>query len=173
MGVISRPAALTEEHEVSGFDCGNEALNDWLIKRALKNQGSGASRTFVICRDGQVIGYHALASGSVERIIAPKSITRNMPESIPFMVLGRLAVDVTAQGERLGAALLKDALLRTLAVSKNVGVRAVLVHAISVEAKRFYLGYGFQESPIDPMTLLLPIRRMKKGVGMKKGLGDT
>ena len=77
------------------------------------------------------------------------------------MVLGRLAVDVTAQGQKLGAALLKDALLRTLAVSRNVGVRAILVHAISGEAKRFYLGYGFQESPIDLMTLLLPIRRIE------------
>ena len=77
------------------------------------------------------------------------------------MVLGRLAVDVTAQGQKLGAALLKDALLRTLAVSRNVGVRAILVHAISGEAKRFYLGYGFQESLIDLMTLLLPIRRIE------------
>ena len=164
MGVITRPTALTEKHEVSGFDCGNEALNDWLIKRAFKNQGSGASRTFVICRNGQVIGYYALASGSVERINAPKSTTRNMPEPVPVMVLGRLAVDVTAQGQRLGVALLKDALLRTLAVSRNVGVRAVLAHAISGEAKRFYLGYGFQESPIDPMTLLLPIRRIEEAL---------
>ncbi|RLA42731.1 MAG: GNAT family N-acetyltransferase [Gammaproteobacteria bacterium] len=161
MGVSTPPTILTGSHEVSEFDCGNDALNDWLIKRALKNQANGASRTFVICRDNQVIGYYALASGSVERMASPKSIARNMPEPIPVMVLGRLAIDVRMQGKRLGSALLKDALLRTLSVSKNVGIRAILVHAISEEAKRFYLSYGFQVSLIAPMTLMLPVRHIE------------
>ncbi len=162
MGISAPPAALTRDHEISEFDCGNDVLNDWLIKRALKNQNSGASRTFVICQDNQVIGYYALASGSVERMATPKSIARNMPEPIPVMVLGRLAIAARMQGQRLGSALLKDALLRTLSVSKNVGVRAILVHAISEDAKRFYLGYGFQVSPIDTMTLMLPIRHIER-----------
>ena len=162
MGVSTPPTALTGSHQVSEFDCGNDALNDWLIKRALKNQNSGASRTFVICQDNQVIGYYALASGSVERMATPKSIARNMPEPIPVMVLGRLAIDTRMQGQRLGSALLKDALLRTLSVSKNVGIRAILVHAISGDAKRFYLGYGFRISPIDPMTLMLSIRHIER-----------
>jgi predicted N-acetyltransferase YhbS len=161
MGISAPPTALTGSHEVSEFDCGNDALNDWLIKRAMKNQSSGASRTFVICQDNQVVGYYALASGSVERMASPKSIARNMPEPIPVMVLGRLTIDACMQGQRLGSALLKDALLRTLSVSKNVGIRAVLVHAISEDTKRFYLGYGFQVSPIDPMTLMLPIRHIE------------
>ena len=161
MGVGTAPAALTGSHEVSQFDCGNDVLDDWLIKRALKNQNSGASRTFVICQDNQVIGYYALASGSVERMATPKSIARNMPEPIPVMVLGRLAIDSNMQGQRLGSALLKDALLRVLSVSKNVGIRAILVHAISEDAKRFYLSYGFQVSPIDPMTLMLPVRHIE------------
>jgi predicted N-acetyltransferase YhbS len=127
----------------------------------MKNQSSGASRTFVICQDNQVVGYYALASGSVERMASPKSIARNMPEPIPVMVLGRLAIDARMQGQRLGSALLKDALLRTLSVSKNVGIRAILVHAISEDAKRFYVGYGFQVSPIDPMTLMLPVRHIE------------
>lgn len=161
MGISIPPTALTGSHEVSEFNCGNDTLNDWLIKRALKNQNSGASRTFVIGQNNRVIGYYALASGSVERMATPKSIARNMPEPIPVMVLGRLAIDTRMQGQRLGSALLKDALLRTLSVSKNVGIRAILVHAISEDAKRFYLGYGFQVSPIDPMTLMLPVRHIE------------
>lgn len=137
-------------------------MNEWLKKRSLKNQSSGGSRSFVICQNDQVIGYYALATGSVERLIAPKAIARNMPEPIPVIVLGRLAVDVKHQGQRLGVALLKDAMLRTLSIAKNVGVRAILVHAISQEAKRFYLEYGFQESPANPMTLLLSIQRLKE-----------
>lgn len=161
MGVGSPPTVLTGSHQVSEFDCGNDALSDWLIKRALKNQNSGASRTFVICQDNQVIGYYALASGSVERMATPKPIARNMPEPIPVLVLGRLAIAARMQGQRLGSALLKDALLRTLSVSKNVGIRAILLHAISEDAKQFYLGYGFQVSPIDPMTLMLPVRHIE------------
>ena len=161
MGISTAPTALTASHELSEFNCGNDALNDWLIKRALKNQSSAASRTFVICQDDRVIGYYALASGSVERVSPPKSIARNMPEPIPVMVLGRLAIDSNMQGQRSGSALLKDALLRTLSVSKNVGIRAMLVHAISEDARRFYLGYGFKVSPIDPMTLMLPVRHIE------------
>ena len=161
MGISTPPAASTGSHKVSEFDCGNDALNDWLIKRAPKNQNSGASRTFVICQDNRVVGYYALASGSVERMASPKPIARNMPEPIPVMVLGRLVINCSMQGQRLGSALLKDALLRTLSVSKNVGIRAILIHAISEDAKRFYLGYGFQVSPIDPMTLMLSIRHVE------------
>ena len=122
---------------------------------SILHQANSASRTFVIYKEGLVVGYYALSSGSVERIEAPKPIARNMPETIPAMLLGRLAIDSSAQGQGLGAALLKDALLRILSVSKNVGVRTILVHAISEDAKRFYLGYGFQVSPIDAMTLVL------------------
>lgn len=164
MGVISRPAALNDSHEMADFDCGNNVLNEWLIKRALKNQRNNASRSFVIRKAQRVIGYYALANGSVERLNAPKSIARNMPEPIPVVVLGRLAVDLRAQGQGLGAALLKDALLRILAVSKNIGIRAVLIHAISEDAKRFYLRYGFQVSPIDSMILMLPIQHIEENL---------
>ena len=159
--MISAPAPLSSDHETTRFNCGNDTLNDWLIKRALKNQDSGASRTFVINSNGRVIGYYALASGSVERLAAPGSIARNMPEPVPVVVLGRLAVDVDFHGHRLGAALLKDAMLRTLAVSHEVGIRAMLVHAISDEAEQFYRRYGFQESPIDAITLMLSIQHLK------------
>ena len=161
MGVISTPAPLCSDHDTTRFNCGNDTLNDWLIRRAPKNQDSGASRTFVINSNKRVIGYYALASGSVERLAAPGSIARNMPEPVPVVVLGRLVVDVDYQGHRLGAALLKDAMLRTLAVSHEVEIRAMLVHAISDEAKQFCRRYGFQESPIDAMTLMLSIQQLK------------
>ncbi len=160
MGVVTAPASLDGKHKTIEFDCGNDTLNEWLLKRALKNQDNGASRTFVICQSDRVVGYYALASGSVERLEAPRSIARNMPDPLPVIVLGRLAVDLSMQGQRLGSSLLKDALLRVLKISQDIGVRAVLVHAISEDAKRFYLAYGFQVSPIDAMTLMLPIRHI-------------
>ena len=114
----------------------------------------------MICQSDRVVGYYALASGSVERLEAPGSIARNMPDPLPVIVLGRLAVDLSMQGQRFGSSLLKDALLRVLKISQDMGVRAVLVHAISEDAKRFYQAYGFQASPIDAMTLMLPIRHI-------------
>lgn len=161
MGVIVAPALLNSEHDTAPFNCGSSSLDEWLNKRALKNQATGASRTFVICESDRIIGYYALATGSVERLIAPGSMARNMPDPIPVIVLGRLAVDAQYQRRRLGAALLKDAMLRTLSVAQNVGTRGLLVHAISEDAKRFYLRYGFQVSPIEPMTLLLSAAQLK------------
>lgn len=156
MGKISAPEPITPGHSVDSFDCGIPTLNDWLKRRALKNEASGASRTFVVCRNGEVIGYYALATGSVEHQAAPKKLRRNMPDPIPVMILGRLAVDARCRHLGVGRGLLKDAVLRCLAVSKQVGVRALLVHALTDDAKNFYLRFGFLESPLDPMTLALP-----------------
>lgn len=158
---IKAPTPLQADHDLVEFDCGMATLNDWLKKRAMKNQDSGASRTFVICNAGRVIGFYALSSGSVERLSAPKNIARNMPDQVPVIVLGRLAIDLEFQKQKLGAALLKDAMLRTLSISQNIGVRSLLLHAISEDAKRFYLSYGFQESVIDPMTLFLSIKKLQ------------
>ena len=160
MGRLRAPELLTDQHQLDGFNCGNDTLNDWLARRALKNQVAGASRTFVVCENVRVLGYYAVASGSVERMQAPKPIARNMPEAVPALVLGRLAVDISAQGKRLGAGLLRDALLRAMRVSREVGIRAVLVHAISNDAKRFYERYGFSESPVDEMTLMLSLKHI-------------
>ncbi len=163
MGRITAPALLTPAHELRSFNSGNSTLDDWLIRRALKNQETGASRTFVICDENStVIGFYALATGSIERIATTGNFSRGMPDPIPIIVLGRLAIDTKQQGKRLGAALLKDAMLRTLSIANTVGVRGLLVHAISTEAKQFYLKYGFQESPIDTMTLLLSIKNISR-----------
>lgn len=161
MAKITQPAPLKEKHNIDDFNCGVSSLDEWLKKRALKNQNQGASRTFVSCDENRVVGYYALATGSVERVVSPGAIARNMPSPIPVIVLGRLAVDSGFQGKRLGAHLLKDAILRTLSIAQQVGVRCLLVHAISESAKNFYLEYGFQESPIEPMTLFLSIQQAK------------
>ncbi len=136
------PTPLTSAHDISGFSSGERILDDWLKRRALANQTSGASRTFVVVNaEDRVFGFYSLAAGAVAHRDASRSIRQNMPDPIPVMVLGRLAVDQEAQGQRLGEALLQDALRRSLAVSENTGVRALLVHALSERAKQFYEHY--------------------------------
>lgn len=153
---ISSPQLLSGNHDVGDFDCGEPLLNDWLKRRALANQSSGASRTFVVVDSHQhVMGYYALAAGAVAHRDSTGAVRRNMPDPIPAMVLARLAVDRSAQGKQLGVALLRDAVLRVLAVSENAGVRALLVHALHEKAKTFYRHYGFEESPANPMALML------------------
>ena len=159
---LSSPEPLAASHRLDDFDCGETVLDDWLKRRALANQSSGASRTFVVTdQDGRVCGYYAMATGAVSHQRATGSIRRNMPDPVPVMVLARLAVDRRTQGQHLGASLLRDAVNRTLAVSQNAGVRALLVHALNERAKQFYEHYGFQPSPTHPMTLMLRLSNVK------------
>jgi GNAT superfamily N-acetyltransferase len=153
---LTEPRPLELAHGVTGFDCGEPSLNDWLKRRALANHLSGASRTFVVVDDqALVVGYYALAAGAIAHEVAPGDVRRNMPDPIPVIVLGRLAVDQRAQGIHLGAALLRDALQRATSVSQNAGVRAMVVHALHDRARDFYRHFGFQASPLHPMTLVL------------------
>lgn len=161
MGEITAPEPITSAHILTDFDCGVSSLNDWLKRQALKNEVSGASRTFVACKDLQVIGFYALAAGSVIRRQAPGKIKRTMPEPIPVMVLGRLAVDFRWQKNGIGRGLLKDAVLRTIQAAKYAGMRALVVHALSEEARKFYLRHGFLESPLNQFTLMLPLGGVK------------
>lgn len=150
------PELLTEAHVVSAFDCGRAALNDWLKRRGLANQQSGSSRTWVIADDqSRVVAYYASSTASVLRATAPKSFGRNQPDELPAILLGRLAVDIQHQGRGLAAALLRHFLLKAIEVGERVGVRLVLTHAKDEEARRFYEHYGFVESPIDALTMML------------------
>jgi GNAT superfamily N-acetyltransferase len=159
---LSAPQPLAAAHLLGDFECGEPALDEWLKRRALNNHLSGASRTFVVVDDEQrVRGFYALAAGAVVHQMATPSVRRNMPDPIPVMVLGRLAVDRRSQGMQLGAALLQDAVHRAIAVSQNTGVRALLVHALHEQAKAFYKHYGFQASPTHPMTLMLRLNSAK------------
>lgn len=153
---LSAPRPLTAAHRCDEFSCGEPVLDEWLKRRALANQASGATRTFVVAdRVDRVHGYYALAAGAVSHRLATGGVRRNMPEPIPVMVLARLAVDRSAQGIQLGGAMLRDALDRAVTVSQHGGVRALLVNALHERAKAFYEHYGFQPSPVDPMTLML------------------
>jgi GNAT superfamily N-acetyltransferase len=155
------PAPISSEHQVNEFNSGEATLNDWLKKTALKNQATGASRCFVICEAEKVIGYYSLSSGAIARDTAPKSMQRNMPVSLPVILLGRLAVDKMHHNKGLGKALLRDAMLRVLNASAEIGIFAILVHALSESAKRFYLSCGFVESPLQPMTLMMTIKTIR------------
>jgi GNAT superfamily N-acetyltransferase len=153
---LGAPIPLAATHILDDFACGEPSLDEWLKRRALANQLSGASRTFVVTDpERRVYGYYAIAAGAVSRRAATSNVRRNMPDPVPVMVLARLAVDQRAQGIKLGASLLQDAVCRAAIVSQNVGVRALLVHALHDRAKQFYKRYGFQESPLHPMTLML------------------
>lgn len=155
---LSPPQPLAASHGCEDFSCGEDTLDQWLKRRALANQSSGASRTFVVADpDQRVFGYYAMAAGAVSHSLATGKVRRNMPDPIPVIVLGRLAVDRQAQGIHLGGALLQDALKRTLAVAQQTGVRALLVHALHERARDFYRHYGFQASPLDPLILMLPL----------------
>ncbi len=156
LGRLLAPQPLNATHRIQDFSCGEPALDDWLKRRALVNQVSGASRTFVVAdKDGRVKGYYALAAGAVSHALSTGGVRRNMPDPVPVIVLARLAVSARAQGNRIGSAMLQDALGRAAVVAQNAGVRALLVHALHQQAKAFYEHYGFQPSPVDPMTLML------------------
>jgi GNAT superfamily N-acetyltransferase len=154
---IGAPAPLTPAHDLATFASGVATLDDWLRRRALANQATGATRTYVACVENRVVGYYALASGAVGVGEAPGRIRRNMPDPIPMVVLARQAIDQGRQRHGLGAALLSDAIDRCRQAAHIIGVRGVLVHAISEDAARFYRRYGFVASTLEPMSLLFPL----------------
>lgn len=154
---ISRPAPLTKDHSLDGFDCGDEELNVWLKRRALQNQSANLTRTYVATSHDRVIGFHALAAASVHRNLAVPQLRRNSPESIPVILLARLAVDVSFQSRGIGGAMLLDAVQRSLAASEIVGARALIINVMNDRAVAFYARYGFRSSPVAPHLLMATI----------------
>lgn len=162
--MLSSPTLLTAQHQLDDFVCGVDSLDDWLKKRAYANQVNGASRTYVVTDEQKVVGYYCLASGALELKNTPSSIRRNMPDPVPVAILGRLAIDKTYQSKGIGVALLQDAVIRTAKAAEIVGIRGLLVHALSVEAKAFYEHHGFVVSPTQPMTLILSLKKLLQEV---------
>lgn len=161
---LSAPAPLTAGHDLSAFDCGEPALNDWLRDRALKGE-SRFSRTYVVCEGRRVAAYYCISAGAVERATAPGKLRRNAPDAIPVSVIGRLAVDRRHAGRGLGADLLADALRRIALAARSIGIRAVLVHAKDEAARRFYLRCAeFIEYPKDSRMLFLPVETVLAAV---------
>lgn len=158
---LTPPAPITADQELADFDSGESSLNEWLKKRAFKNHMSGASRCFVLCAGASVIGYYSLSAGAVSHETAPKPMRRNMPGPLPVLLLGRLAVDKRYHNQGIEQALLRDAMLRAVNVAGDAGVFALLVHALSDQAKQFYLSRGFVESPLQAMTLIMTIETIR------------
>ncbi|HEY5721803.1 MAG TPA: GNAT family N-acetyltransferase [Allosphingosinicella sp.] len=162
---LSAPVPLSASHDVSDFDCGEPALNEWLKQRALKNE-SRFSRTYVVCDDERVVAYFCISAGAVEREAVPAKVRRNAPSAIPVSVIGRLAVSKDHAGRGLGADMLADALRRIATASRTIGIAAVLVQAKDESARRFYLACAeFIEFPADSRTLFLPIETVIAAFG--------
>jgi GNAT superfamily N-acetyltransferase len=158
---LSAPAPLADNHQLEPFHSGVPTLDDWLKRRAMANQVSGASRSFVVCAEETVVGYHALASGAVSTAAASGRFRRNMPDPIPVAVLGRLAIDRAYHGKGIGRALFRDSALRVMQAAEAIGIRGMLVHAISDQAKAFYLALGLSPSPLEPMTLMVTLADLR------------
>jgi GNAT superfamily N-acetyltransferase len=160
---LAAPEPLKAQHDTTSFLSGVDSLDHWLKQRALKNQVNGASRTFVVCDhpDIQVLAYYALASSAVAVDAVPGSFRRNMPDPIPVVVLGRLAVDHSLQGKGMGRALVRDGSLRVIQAADTIGIRGLVVHALSMEAKLFYEHVGFASSPLDPMMLMITLADLR------------
>jgi GNAT superfamily N-acetyltransferase len=161
---LSAPEPLTVRHRIVEFASGVAALDEWLKRRALTNQASGASRTFVVCQLDTVGGYYALAAGAVNIATAAGRFRRNMPEPIPVVILARLAVDRGYQGQGLGRSLFRDGAKRVVHAADAIGIRGILVHALSEGAKSFYLALGFEPSPLEPMTLMISLPDLRRSL---------
>ena len=154
---LCAPCPIKELHELGAFESGVPVLDDWLKRRARSNQAAGASRTYVVCEGVRAIAYYALSAGAVEIAAATSRVRRNMPDPVPVAVLGRLAIDQSRQSRGLGRALVNNALSRVAQAVEIIGIRGVLIHAISPEAKAFYLAVGLEASPLHPMTLMATV----------------
>lgn len=158
---LHAPAPLAEHHILDRFDSGTPSLDDWLKRRARANQVSGARRCFAVADDARVIAYYALASGSITHAEATSSLRRNMPAPVPVVTLARLAVDRSYQRSGLGRDLIQDAAKRVIAAADQIGIRGMIVHAISEEAKTYYLRHGLHQSPTNEMTLMISLAELK------------
>ena len=152
---------LRQDHHVDDFDCGKEDLNRFLRLRAWASQNANSAQTYVLVKELRVFGYYSLAASAVSYDAATDRVKKGQARHpVPVILLARLAVDRQRQG--VGAALLKDALIRTAAAANTVGARALLVHAQDGDAKAFYETFGFEPSPSDPYHLLLIMKDLQR-----------
>jgi predicted N-acetyltransferase YhbS len=165
----TRPRPITAQDDVTDFDSGEPSLDNWLRRRALTNQATGASRCFITCRENRCVGYYALTVSSVQHADSTRRIGHGMPDPIPVVLLARLAVDAKQQGRGLGRHLLRDAIARTVEVSEIVGVRALLVHALHEQARDFYLRFGFEPSPTHELHMMLLMKDARHVVRQTTG----
>ena len=162
---FSAPQALDASHRLETFDCGKPALTDWLLHHALQAQGSGSARTFVACDSNRVAGYYSLTVGQIDTLEAPERVRRGMGRyPIPLVILARLAVDLDYQMQGLGYSLLQDAIMRTVAVAEQAGIRALLTHPIDADADAFYRRFGFEPTPLQDRQRILLLKDARRFV---------
>jgi predicted N-acetyltransferase YhbS len=157
------PEALDAGHRLETFDCGKPALNAWLVRHARQAQASGSAKTFIVADDERVVGYFSLTVGQVDTLDAPERIRKGMGHyPIPVVILARLAVSIQDQGRGIGVGMLRDAIRRTLVISEQAGIRAMLTHPIDADAARFYQRFGFMSSPLREQQLLLLLKDARR-----------
>ena len=166
---LSAPEPLADHHNLTGFQSGVASLDSWLLRRARSNQVTGATRTFVVSDGTRVVAYYALAAGGITAANAPGRFRRNMPDPIPIVLLARIAIDASLQGQGIGRALIGDCAYRVAHAADTLGIRGIVTHAISEPAKAFYLAVGFEPSPGDPMTLLVTLADIRPLLGASRG----
>lgn len=169
VGGYGRPRPIAQDDDTSQFSCGDETLDRWLRRYALMNHVGGGARTYVTTRGGKVAGYYALAATSIQRADATPRAAHGMPQPVPAVLLGRLAVSQKEQGRGLGRHLVRDAIIRTLNAAEIVGIRVLLVHAASEDVRRFYLRLDFEPSPTDPLHLMLLLKDARASMGSTSG----
>ena len=162
--MLSAPVPISPAHDCSAFSCGQVTLDEWLQRRALSNHESGASRTYVVAEGGRVLAYYALASGGLISAEASGRFRRNMPDPIPVAILARLAIDLSCQGQGLGRALFRDAALRVMSAADVIGIRGLIVHALTDEAAAFYRALGLSASPREPRMLMATLAELRAAV---------
>ena len=160
---LTSPEPLAVHHILTGFDSGQPTLDNWLVSRASKNERAGSSRTYVVCQDSRVVAYYCLSAASAAHRSVPGTIRRNMPDPIPMMLMGRLAVARTYQGRGFAKGLVRDAIIRTLSAAEIAGIRALFVSALNDGAAEFYRHMQFLPSPVNPLLLMLPVETMRRG----------
>jgi GNAT superfamily N-acetyltransferase len=154
---------LARHHPIDDFDCGNEALNRFLIRFAFPNQQANASQTYVGSADDQIIGFYTLVVSEVGYQDAPERLKKGLARHpVPLMLLARLAVSLNWQGKGIGAGLLKNAMQRTLQAADIGGIRAFATHAKTDQARGFYEHFGFIPSPTDPLHLFILIKDIQR-----------
>lgn len=163
----ARPKPLTAQHDLVGFDCGKPALNDWLVRHAMQAQSSGSARTFVYTQREQVVGYFSLTVGQIDVLDTPARIRKGMGQyPLPVVILARLAVSNQHQGLGIGTGLLRDAIVRTLLIAEQAGIRALLTHPIDEQAEQFYQRFGFEPSPLlDRRLYVLLLKDARRLLG--------
>jgi len=160
-----RPEPFGKQHRVDEFECGEPALDEWLKRHARAAQASDSARVYVATlEDGEtVIGYYALAAAQIAPDEATARALKGQPRArpVPAILLARLAVDRSHQGGGVGRSLLQDVLLRCVEAADAIGARVLLVHAKHQEAKAWYMQVGFEESPTDPLHLLMLLKDVR------------